>query len=110
MNVIQKEIRPTLDPKWSNEMKDMIGCCWGVDIAQRPTMDDIMEILQVEIEDNHCSGMDSSAKSTKSNKSAKSLTSLLGKAKGSQNQIGVTESFECILNPAEQALDEHLNP
>mmetsp|Transcript_9369 Transcript_9369/g.14451 ORF Transcript_9369/g.14451 Transcript_9369/m.14451 type:complete len:444 (+) Transcript_9369:50-1381(+) len=110
MNVIQKEIRPTLDPKWSLEMNDMIRCCWGVDIAQRPTMDEIMEMLQIEIEDHHCPGIDSSVKSTRSNKSAKSLTSLLGKAKGTENQIGVTESFECVLNPAEQALDEHLNP
>mmetsp|Transcript_26698 Transcript_26698/g.39480 ORF Transcript_26698/g.39480 Transcript_26698/m.39480 type:complete len:459 (-) Transcript_26698:111-1487(-) len=112
MNVIKNGVRPKVDSNWSPGMQDMLRCCWGEDIAERPTMNEIMETLQIEITDHDIASIDESVVSSKSNKSARSLSNLLGNKaiKDIQNQIGVTASFECVLNnDSEQALDEHLN-
>jgi serine/threonine protein kinase len=49
--VVEGGTRPKCDPKWSNNICDLMTRGWG-DAAQRPAMDDVVETLRDEVNRN----------------------------------------------------------
>lgn len=47
--VVEGGVRPYLDPKWPNDISDLMRNSWSPDIAKRPTMDDVCEGLRTAI-------------------------------------------------------------
>mmetsp|Transcript_12557 Transcript_12557/g.24102 ORF Transcript_12557/g.24102 Transcript_12557/m.24102 type:complete len:402 (-) Transcript_12557:121-1326(-) len=48
-NVMERGVRPGIDPKWPADIADLLRRSWSPDIATRPTMDDVCESLRAAI-------------------------------------------------------------
>lgn len=69
--VIGKGVRPELNPTWTESIRDLLEHCWSTTISERPTFDDIYEMLKKEIIE--ASGEDMDDVLDISNKTEKSL-------------------------------------
>jgi serine/threonine protein kinase len=47
--VVREGCRPRVDPKWPQRILDLIQKSWSTKISERPTMEQIVEILRAEI-------------------------------------------------------------
>jgi hypothetical protein len=47
--VVDQGYRPPFDKKWSQSWKDLLTICWSDRLKDRPTFEDIAEILRGEI-------------------------------------------------------------
>jgi serine/threonine protein kinase len=55
MSMFQKTVvrggtRPKIDPKWPEEISNIIRLCWATDIAKRPDMERVVTVLRNEIQ------------------------------------------------------------
>jgi serine/threonine protein kinase len=54
MNMFEKKVvregaRPKVDPKWPQRIVDLLQKSWSAKISERPTMEEIVDILRAEI-------------------------------------------------------------
>ncbi len=50
--VFQKEARPSPDPKWPLGITNLMKRCWSTKISERPSMEEVSEVLFAEISSN----------------------------------------------------------
>jgi len=44
--VVHNKVRPSFDPKWPEELRDLITNCWDAEIENRPNSKEIVAILE----------------------------------------------------------------
>lgn len=47
--VVEQGVRPGIDPKWPDDISELLRNAWSPDIAKRPSMDDACETLRSAI-------------------------------------------------------------
>ncbi|CAM9783569.1 unnamed protein product, partial [Phaeothamnion confervicola] len=52
-HVVDRDLRPALDPSWPPEIRNMLTSCWSGDPDERLSFREISAILQVVAEDHH---------------------------------------------------------